>query len=67
MPALRTISCPDCAAEFTCGDGSGTAPDRCWCQDQPVLHDLSAAKDCLCPACLARAIARETGAAAQQA
>ncbi len=48
---VRRKTCPDCGATFECRMGG------CWCTDLPGLPRGSIrASDCLCPACLAKAI-----------
>ena len=52
---LRVKVCPECGAEFFCGPKSGS--DRCWCDELPPLPPSTApGADCLCPACLAKAV-----------
>jgi len=52
---VRVKACPACGAEFTCGPKAGS--HRCWCDVFPPLTPSTYPDaDCLCPACLARAI-----------
>jgi hypothetical protein len=52
---VRIKVCPECSAEFFCGPKSGD--DRCWCDELPPLPPSTApGADCLCPACLAKAV-----------
>ena len=51
----RTKQCSECGASFTCGAQTGN--DKCWCDDFPPLSPVSPNRDCLCPQCLAKAIA----------
>ncbi|KAF1054195.1 MAG: hypothetical protein GAK41_00647 [Burkholderia gladioli] len=61
VPAPRR--CPQCTAAFDCGAGAqrGAAteaePFACWCAALPPLVDP--AGPCLCPECLAGALARQ--------
>jgi iron complex transport system substrate-binding protein len=52
MPA-RVKTCSACGASFFCGPQAGE--DRCWCDEFPPLSPVAGA-DCLCPACLAKAV-----------
>lgn len=53
---VRTENCPHCGNAFECG--SGGRDGGCWCMDWPATLAVSdAATACLCPVCLARAIA----------
>jgi hypothetical protein len=50
-------NCSSCGASFGCGANS--AEGNCWCYDLPPVSLVAAAdQDCLCPDCLARAIAK---------
>ena len=52
----RIARCPECAAEFRCGADAGGG--ECWCASFPVLSPLRLPlRGCLCPACLAKAVA----------
>jgi hypothetical protein len=52
---VRVKICPGCGAEFSCGPQAGE--DRCWCDELPPLAPSTApGTDCLCPACLAKAV-----------
>ena len=58
VQTIRTVVCPGCGARFNC------RPDgECWCAAEPFRLPLpdSAAKDCLCPACLRTVAAAATG------
>jgi len=63
IPSLRgqseQKSCSSCGASFGCG---ANAPEgNCWCHDLPPVGLVAAAdQDCLCPDCLASAIAKLT-------
>lgn len=47
----RIKTCPDCGQSFKCKMGG------CWCDDFPPLPPSTApGTDCLCPACLAKAV-----------
>jgi iron complex transport system substrate-binding protein len=53
---VRIKSCPECGAAFECKMGG------CWCSELPGLPRGSvAASDCLCKACLTKAIEAHTG------
>ena len=56
-PSSRSKRCPECGAIFPCGPESGKA--GCWCGDLPPLSPPTPNRDCLCPECLAKAIARK--------
>jgi uncharacterized protein len=60
MPADagRTKVCSACGAAFACGPGTGKDGVSCWCQALPPLAP-KAGDDCLCPACLVAAVARQ--------
>jgi uncharacterized protein len=60
MPAEagREKACSACGAAFACGPGTAEDGSGCWCQSLPPLAPL-AGRDCLCPACLAAAVARQ--------
>ncbi|WP_109479028.1 cysteine-rich CWC family protein [Paraburkholderia sp. C35] len=56
--AASSVRCPRCRRVFDCGargDRSG-----CWCMSMPALpaETLDPGMSCLCPECLAAAIAR---------
>ncbi|WP_414443408.1 hypothetical protein [Burkholderia sp. 22PA0106] len=64
VPASRR--CPQCTAAFDCGAAAVSAaaeaePFTCWCAALPPL--AAPAGRCLCPACLAGALARQVAAA----
>lgn len=49
-------SCFNCGVSFTCGPTSGE--QSCWCEALPHISLVAGAdQDCLCPECLAEAIA----------
>jgi iron complex transport system substrate-binding protein len=51
VSGVRMKTCPECGAGFECRMGG------CWCTELPGLPRGSVrASDCLCPACLAKAI-----------
>ncbi len=52
----RQKNCSQCGVAFHCGSASGDA--KCWCNEVPKFVP-DTARDCLCPACLAVAIARQ--------
>jgi iron complex transport system substrate-binding protein len=52
----RIKACSGCGANFFCGPQPGTG--RCWCDALPPLPPAPGA-DCLCPACLARAVEKK--------
>ncbi|MBI3415790.1 MAG: cysteine-rich CWC family protein [Verrucomicrobia bacterium] len=55
----RITHCPGCATEFLCADGAGGRD--CWCISLPPLSALTFPDhDCLCPQCLAKAIAAKS-------
>lgn len=49
--------CAECGSGFTCGFAAGEG--TCWCFDRPRVLPVDGSRDCLCPECLDRAIARE--------
>jgi len=50
-------SCSSCGVSFTCGPAAGE--QSCWCEALPHVSLVAAAEqDCLCPACLSKAIAK---------
>ena len=56
LPA-RLKLCSVCGGNFFCGPQAGK--DHCWCDELPPLPPSTApGADCLCPACLAKAIKR---------
>ena len=52
---LKHKDCSKCGVVFNCGAESCTG---CWCDDLPKLRPVVEA-DCLCPACLGDALARQ--------
>lgn len=61
IPSLRgqseQKSCSSCGASFGCG--AQLPEGNCWCHDLPHVGLVAAAdQDCLCPDCLAQAIAK---------
>lgn len=58
-PEPQPAACARCGAPFTCGVNAATP---CWCVSQPVLATIDASlTGCLCPDCLAAALARQAG------
>ncbi len=54
------MRCALCGAAFACGMQGG--PQPCWCADLPHgVPPLGPDANCLCPACLARALASPQG------
>jgi iron complex transport system substrate-binding protein len=52
---VRLKTCQKCGAKFSCGPEPGR--ERCWCDDLPPLPPGALENsDCLCPACLAKAV-----------
>ena len=51
--------CAECEAEFGCGVASASEGGGCWCQDLPAVMPLGELSECLCKACLAKAIGAE--------
>ncbi len=49
-----TKSCSECGATFVCGSTTGS----CWCAGYPAIMPPDFSRDCRCPKCLAKAIAR---------
>ena len=49
----KALICAECGAAFRCGDPSG----GCWCAAFPKVMPLKPDARCLCPACLAKAVA----------
>jgi Predicted Fe-S protein len=57
-PLVKDKCCSACGTTFECG--SGGQQGGCWCQDLPNLMPLTFdSGDCLCPECLANALARK--------
>jgi len=56
VPAPRRLTCAQCRTAFEC-----TLGGKCWCSAEPYRLPLPAvgAEDCLCPACLRAAAARQ--------
>ncbi len=50
--------CARCGAGFGCGAQSA---EGCWCATLPPVLRQEGVADCLCPACLERAIPRAAG------
>jgi len=47
--------CSECGTPFLCGcDSAGS----CWCADYPAVMPADYSRDCRCPDCLSKAIAR---------
>ncbi|QUM81165.1 cysteine-rich CWC family protein [Moritella sp. 5] len=59
MPVPVAKQCSECQAEFGCGVVSAIEQGGCWCQDLPAIMPLGTLSDCLCKACLAKAIGVE--------
>ncbi len=58
LPAPAPSLCASCGAAFTCGMAAGDS--LCWCFSLPqvlAVPDAASPASCLCPACLAAAIA----------
>jgi hypothetical protein len=54
-PGVQALRCARCGAGFDCG---ARATQACWCAALPPLTPIDASLGgCLCPSCLARAIA----------
>ena len=51
-PVIR--HCPACNTELMCHDD--TDAGACWCRNYPALMPVDADADCLCEACLVKAI-----------
>jgi hypothetical protein len=56
--AMSSARCPRCRRVFDCGARGGR--EACWCVSMPAMptEALDAGTGCLCPECLADAIAR---------
>ncbi|MHB9840734.1 cysteine-rich CWC family protein [Paraburkholderia terrae] len=56
--ATSSARCPRCRRVFDCGARGGR--EACWCVSMPAMPTdaLDASTGCLCPECLADAIAR---------
>lgn len=63
--AVKSARCPRCGRAFDCG--RHTEPFDCWCKTLPAVpaNQLDPRGRCLCPECLAAAVA--AGAAPQDA
>lgn len=55
--------CSECSTDMTCGSGLG----QCWCMAYKAVIVVDAGKDCLCEACLKKAIADQVVALTEQA
>ena len=56
-PGFNPTNCARCGDEFGCGVNAATP---CWCASLPTLAQIDAiGATCLCPACLARALAAQ--------
>lgn len=53
----KALLCAECGATFQCGHPS----DGCWCSAYPKVMPLRPDARCLCPACLAKAVAKRIG------
>ncbi|MBN3811217.1 cysteine-rich CWC family protein [Paraburkholderia sp. Ac-20347] len=55
----RSVRCPRCGNRFDCGRHA--EPFDCWCKSLPALpaSQLDPRGRCLCPECLAAAVASE--------
>lgn len=53
--AAMKQQCADCQGEFSCEANSGL----CWCGSFPAIMPLEINQTCRCPACLAKAIAKQ--------
>jgi len=56
---LRQLACARCGTTFECRLGGG-----CWCAEEAFRLPMpeEAGEDCLCPACLRAAAARQSAA-----
>ncbi|MDR3099487.1 MAG: cysteine-rich CWC family protein [Paraburkholderia sp.] len=56
-PAMKSARCPRCGSAFDCG--RRTEPFDCWCKTLPAVpaSQLDPRGRCLCPDCLAEAVA----------
>jgi len=61
--AMKRARCPRCGNQFDCG--RDTEPFDCWCRTLPALpaSQLDPRGRCLCPECLAQAVAGAEAAA----
>jgi uncharacterized protein len=57
--SVRRLTCARCGAVFDCGTAGKNG--GCWCMDEQVRLPMPEAGggDCLCPACLREAIAKQ--------
>ncbi|MEI5997280.1 cysteine-rich CWC family protein [Paraburkholderia bengalensis] len=62
VPETSSVRCPRCRRVFDCGARSEVS--ACWCKSMPALpaDALEPGSGCLCPECLATAIARARAA-----
>ena len=60
---LRRLACARCGMAFECGSGGSEGAD-CWCMDESYRLPMPEqdASDCLCPACLRAAAAKQATA-----
>ncbi len=63
----RTLACSSCGVMFACRATAGPDDQPCWCATLPPLTTMHPGGDCLCPTCLAAALADEYEAATGQA
>jgi len=63
---ISAVRCPNCRRTFDCGARGDRA--GCWCMSMPSLPAaaLDASSGCLCPECLAAAIARNQAGASPE-
>jgi hypothetical protein len=59
ITAPMAKQCSECQTEFGCGVAEASEHGGCWCQDLPTIMPLGTLSDCLCKACLAKAIGAE--------
>lgn len=55
-------ACSRCGAAFVCGMNAqqlNAQHAKCWCSALPHLEQIDPAATCLCPACLAQALAAQ--------
>ena len=49
----KSKKCPECNKEFTCSSAD------CWCSKLPNIMPMNPDKECLCPECLEKAVAKK--------
>ena len=66
-PDVKSVRCPRCARMFDCGRHA--EPFDCWCKTLPALpaSQVDPRGRCVCPECLAAAVAARPAASPEYA